>query len=46
MAVLTSSRIKDVKATERPLLSTPRIAPALDELRKALEQTYGFRWPA
>lgn len=43
VAVLTSSGLKDVGATQQLLPSPPRIAPELDELRRALEQSYSFR---
>ena len=43
VAVLTSSGLKDVATTAQLLPSPPNIAAELDELRQALEQTYGFR---
>jgi len=46
VAVLTSSGLKDTAATGQLLPPPPQIAPELDQLRPALEQTYGFRWPA
>ena len=45
VAVLTSTGLKDTAATAQLLPSPPQITPELDDLRRALDQAYGFRWP-
>lgn len=42
VTVLTSSGLKDTLATAETLKAPPQITPSVDELRRALERTYGF----